>query len=193
MLIPERDVGPHQPHLPKEEMTQYLQQAYADGTLTLRHLEKIIPKGTDNTFEVMPDRQALGFKYAWEEPNPRHPTYGGADADAPAMNRWVVHGHSPDMGAPDGRRAHDQWVVRVKCNNEFLLDEKLQHPDARLGEVDWISAKMLGKKGGPDDVQAFRNDAAESSHIPIGLPKGTKDDSDLGKEESAPRPRGMSL
>jgi hypothetical protein len=204
MLIPQRD--PTDGALSQDAMRDYLQNAAQAGTLTMHHLERMIPTGTPNTFTpfhmpgpptadgALPVRQDLGFKYEWNEPNPAHPNNGGADANAREHNRWVVHGHSPDRGAPEGERSHDQWIVRVNVNNQMLLDQSLAHPDARVGNVDWVAARALQGHGGPEAAQQFRHDAAQGTHIPLAVPPATRDDSALANpEQQAPRPRSMSM
>lgn len=100
MLIPRRP----NPALTETDVLAIIQ----NGTLDFGQLDGLIPRGTPNTWNAQPtDRIKYGFKYEWVSPD---------------GTRWHVHGHAPDPQAPHNSNASNGWVVRIKCNNKFLMD-----------------------------------------------------------------------
>jgi hypothetical protein len=102
----------------------------AGGSIDAALLVAQVPAGCQNDFEIE-SRTQRGFKYSWNDTN------GVA---------WLVWGHEPDAGAALGHVGGNQWSVRIRRGNQFLMSATINPP---VGVAyDWAQANT------PPRVQA---------------------------------------
>lgn len=81
------------------------------GWIDIGKLMFLVPEGTQNTWTANPtDRIQKGFKYVWEDKS---------------GIKYTVHGHEEDGKAPHGSVAKNNWIVRIRHGNRYLLTEKV--------------------------------------------------------------------
>jgi hypothetical protein len=87
----------------------------------------VVPVDADDDWVVIPGRTTRGFKYTWND----------------GANDWEVWGHEPDQGAAAGHAGAAGWTVRIKCGNQYLMDQQIVPPVG--GAYDWAPGNSAAR------------------------------------------------
>lgn len=94
----------------------------AAGAIDVSALMLVIPVAADDDWVIIPGRTTRGFKFTWND----------------GVSDWEVWGHEPDLGAAVGYAGAAGWTVRIKCGNQYLMDQQIAPPVGAA--YDWATA-----------------------------------------------------